>query len=444
MPTEIKKVFRVFVSSTQCMLIHERSLIIDSILNSGHIPIAQEFDFQDANDTRTLQKCIDKVTNADAIILVLSSWYGSIIDSDVIRCDNCQVNGVCPKYNEDKRECKISYTHFEYLLGSLLNKNIYVLKKDGLDQDDTFLACRSDCKLECSKLGKRCVENCSNNIRIRKNPEVFFEWTNSLCGGMVSTFTDDSTLIRETSKFLDLISNNKELLSDQSSAGMVPFESVISDLQRINRLKQIEDNVIESFFPNQEIAISEATELQEKGDLYGDTLEITDEPIIRILCFRGNSFLNGADTQWEPLIFSAETAKHRIECVLADLNDEAILQRRFHAFKGRYKTFEKFKSAYTKKMGEIEKRLLNTDDDYLCSLFLHKDAELPFRMLFIGDHLYLSFFLNGIKASDSPVYKINKSSCFYTACNEYYERIKNNSEEVRNETGSPKIREEQD
>lgn len=49
-------------------------------------------------------------------------------------------------------------------------------------------------------------------------------------------------------------------------------------------------------------------------------------------------------------------------------------------------------------------------------------------MVFIGKYLYLSTFLNNVKAADAPVMKILATSTLYKVCEEYYEWIKDNAE----------------
>lgn len=78
-------------------------------------------------------------------------------------------------------------------------------------------------------------------------------------------------------------------------------------------------------------------------------------------------------------------------------------------------------------MKRVKEILLNDEDEYECKLYIHNVAELPFRMVFLGEYLYLSFFLNAVKATDSTVYEVRQGSALYSACLEYYDRIKINS-----------------
>lgn len=409
------KQYRIFLSSTKCLLVKERKTIIDAILNFGHIPIAQEFDFQDSNGVPTLDKCIEKVISADAIILLLNSWYGSIINPSATKCDTCKIRSICPYVNSDN-ECKISYTHYEYLLAKLYNKKIYVLKKEGIDEDDNFTSSRRECELTCRENGRTCAETCKSNRRLRDIPENFFKWVKELRGGMVSEFSDTSTLISEVAKFMERISSD---LESNDKAGVISCSEIQPIVDKSNMYDRVLKMAVCDVFENQARAIEDA----EKTDF---TIKNDEDVAVRVLCFRGNSFVNGADADWEPLIFSEINKGKKLEFVLADLENEDLLRRRHSSFP-RYESFETFKEKYTKKMQNIEEILLSPDDKYTCELYLHNDANLLFRMIFVGEYLYLSFFLDKIPAKSSPVYKLKSNSALYNACKEYYERIKSQS-----------------
>lgn len=423
----VDKIIRIFISSTQCMLIEDRQTIINTVLQHGAFPIAQEYNFQASNAIMPVSKCEEKVDMADAIILVINTWYGSIVQENGARkkCVGCKVKDICP-YSLGT-ECQISYTHYEYLYANYIGKgnDIYVLEREGVNftriNDQTFVDERNRCQKECARLRKAC-SNCQQSLV--DIPMSFYNWVRNISAHMRSTYRDEKTLIEETARITDLI--KKECSREDSDAGLYPYIEYIKALSLSNKYEDIRKNVIEEIFPNQAAAIEDAKKLDERGELYiKDSND--DRPLIRVLCFRGNSFVNGAYAQWEEIILSPKTRGEKIEYLLADLDNEEVLKRRFSAFERFDNDYEHFKRAYLYKMSEIEKQLLNPNDAFDCRLFLHKESNLPFRMLFVGDLLYLSFFFNNTQATASPVYKTRKGSSLYVICEEYFNRIKNQS-----------------
>lgn len=426
------KVIRIFISSTQCLLIEDRQAIINTVLQHGAFPIAQEYDFQDSNAIMPLNKCEEKVENADAIILVINTWYGSIIQEDgkKKKCTNCKIKNICP-YSSGE-ECRISYTHYEYLYANYIGKGtrIYVMKREGVDSkqidDQTFVNERTRCQSECKRLQKACTSYCRQSIV--NIPTTFYDFIRTLSQHMISIYGDEKTLIQETARIIDLI--KKECNREDSTAGLYPYSEYKKVLLLSEKYQIIKQSVVEEVFPNQAAALEDAKILDENNELYiKDSND--DRPLIRVLCFRGNSFVNGAYAQWEEFILSPKTRNAKIEYLLADLDNEEVLRRRFSAFERFDNDYEHFKRTYQYKMSEIEKRLLDPSDAYDCRLFLHKESNLPFRMLFIGDLLYLSFFFNNMPATTSPVYKTRKGTSLYTICEEYFNRIKNQSIEKK-------------
>lgn len=407
------KRYKIFVSSTKCLLMKERRIVIDAILNAGHFPIAQEFDFQDENGVLTIEKCKQKLNESDAVILLINNWYGSIIGSSA-QCNSCVVKNICSYSNKDN-SCAISYTHFEYLLATQQKKKVYILKKEGLEDDDIFISSRAACMEECKHRGRACPEGCKQKVNIRRVPEHFYDWIKTLNPGWMAEFSTIETLAGAVGTFVSRIANE---LESNDELGLVSLKEMNPYFRDAEKYGQIVKNGFFDFFSSQDKAIVDAANTDFSTDYSG--------PIVRVLCFRGNSFVNGADSLWEPFIFSDVNKGKNLEFVLADLDNEDILKRRFSAFP-RYETFEVFKNKYCHKIKEIEDILLSPDDSYNCDLYIHNESLLPFRLLFIGNYLYLSFFLNNIPATKSPVYKLKRGSSFYTAFEEYYERVKSHS-----------------
>lgn len=427
----IDKVVRIFISSTQCLLIEDRQIIINTVLQHGAFPIAQEYDFQASNAVMPVSKCEEKVEKADAIILVINAWYGSIVQENGERkkCADCKVKGICP-YGSGT-ECQISYTHYEYLYATYLGKrnNIYVLKRECVTgneiDDEKLVAERTRCMNECERLKKNCHGDCKQYIKSAKIPDTFYEWVKNLSSHMISTYKDEKSLIEEVAKFTELI---KYALGDSSqSQGLYPYSEFLKMKTLANLYEILREKAIEKIFDRQFQAIEEAEINRENGTLYLKD-DNDDRPLIRVLCFRGHSFVNGADALWEKFIFSHETENATVEFLLADLDNEEIIRRRWKSF-NRYSTYESFRESYKKEMENIRKLLLQ-NKELNCQLYLHNESNLPFRMLFIGDSLYLSFFLNDKAAADSPVYKATKGSSLYIICEEYYNRVKKQSTKI--------------
>ncbi|MDE7406413.1 MAG: DUF4062 domain-containing protein [Clostridiales bacterium] len=437
----IDKVVRIFISSTQCLLIEDRQTIINTVLQHGAFPIAQEYDFQASNAVMPISKCEEKVEMADAIILVINAWYGSIVQENGARkkCAGCKIKNSCPYApsvdSEDNLdgECQISYTHYEYLYANYMGKgdNIYVLMRDGIIgankkvDNKMFVNELTRCQKECKRLKKKC-SNCQQDLA--DIPSPFYHWIETITAHMRSTYSDEKSLITEIAKFTELI--KKECEREDSVLGLSSYADYVKALSVVKKYEFIKENVIEDVFLNQDAAIDDARKLDERGQLYEKDIN-DDRPLIRVLCFRGNSFVNGAYAQWEEFILSPKTKGAKIEYLLADLDNEDVLQRRFTAFSRFNDDYEHFKKNYLHKMAEIERLLLDPNDAFDCRLFLHRESNLPFRMLFIGNILYLSFFLNNTPASASPVYKVKKGASLYTICEEYFNRIKEQSIEKR-------------
>ncbi|MDE6284451.1 MAG: DUF4062 domain-containing protein [Bacilli bacterium] len=435
----IDKVVRIFISSTQCLLIEDRQTIINTVLQHGAFPIAQEYDFQASNAVMPISKCEEKVEMADAIILVINAWYGSIVQENGERkkCAGCKIKDSCPYApsidgkDNSNGECQISYTHYEYLYANYIGKgeNIYVLMRDGIIGSNNkvdnkmFVNELTRCQKECKRLKKKC-SSCQQDLA--DIPSSFYNWIETITAHMRSTYIDEKTLITEIGRFTDLI--KRDLGDSNQKEGLYPYSEFLKINTLANLYELLREKAIENLFNWQFRAIEDAEISRGKGTLYlkdaGD-----DRPLIRVLCFRGNSFVNGSDALWEKYIFSRETKHSTIEFLLADLDNEEILKRRWQSFP-RYDTYDSFRKSYKGAMTKIQELLSLQNKEFDCQLYLHNESNLPFRMLFIGNSLYLSFFLNNTPAADSPVYKTTKGSSLYMICEEYYNRVKEQSKKV--------------
>lgn len=101
----MEKKLQIFVSSTFEDLRKERQLVIEAILEMGHLPAGMEYFVSDNIEQFELIK--KWIQEADAYILISGGRYGSINESDAK---------------------KRSYTHLEYEYASKLKKPVKVLR----------------------------------------------------------------------------------------------------------------------------------------------------------------------------------------------------------------------------------------------------------------------------------------------------------------------------
>jgi hypothetical protein len=244
---KIGPVYRIFVSSTQCLMVHYRQIAISAILNAtpSQFPISQEYDFTDGNFIMPVDIVNKKIKDADAVILIIGLYYGSLVNQN---CANCILQNEC-KYMSVSSKCKISYTHYEYLLALHYNKKVYVRIHVGISDDhvddEMFIDCRKKCNEECNRLQKiglkstNCMDNCRSKILITKNPTIFYEWVKELKGPLVSEFSSYETLRSEVTKCVELI------IADLSknSCGLIPQAtdpaSSAFDKDTLSKLKEL-------------------------------------------------------------------------------------------------------------------------------------------------------------------------------------------------------------
>lgn len=244
---KMSQVYRIFVSSTQCLMVHYRQIAISAILNAtpSQLPISQEYDFTDGNFIMPVDIVNKKIKDADAVILIIGLYYGSLVNQS---CANCILKNEC-KYVSPSSKCKISYTHYEYLLALHYNKKVYVRIHVGISDDhvddEIFIDCRKKCSEECERLQKiglkstKCTDICRNKILMTKNPTLFYEWVEELKGPLVSEFSSYETLRSEVTKCVELI------IADLSknSCGLIPQvgNSLFSDFDEdtLSKLKEL-------------------------------------------------------------------------------------------------------------------------------------------------------------------------------------------------------------
>ncbi|WP_285012001.1 DUF4062 domain-containing protein [Lactococcus formosensis] len=109
----LEKKYQVFISSTYTDLIEERQLVVEGILNAGHIPAGMEL-FHAGDETQK-ELISEWIEDSDIYVLILGGRYGSLDDEGM------------------------GYTHWEYEKAKELGKPIFslVLTEDYLNNKVT-------------------------------------------------------------------------------------------------------------------------------------------------------------------------------------------------------------------------------------------------------------------------------------------------------------------
>ena len=115
--------------------------------------------------------------------------------------------------------------------------------------------------------------------------------------------------------------------------------------------------------------------------------ERSDVKTIKILGFRGENFVKEGDENWS---FIIPTNSYQ-ETILGDSNDDNIIMNRYEAQKLPDETAEGFKKRFRNEMLHIQNILKDYPNN---TIYLHNESELPFRMVFIDDYLFLNTFFS--------------------------------------------------
>ncbi|NHI75206.1 DUF4062 domain-containing protein [Lactococcus petauri] len=109
----LEKKYQVFISSTYTDLIEERQIVVEGILNAGHIPAGMEL-FHAGDETQK-ELISEWIEDSDIYVLILGGRYGSLDDDGM------------------------GYTHWEYEKAKELGKPIFslVLTEDYLNNKVT-------------------------------------------------------------------------------------------------------------------------------------------------------------------------------------------------------------------------------------------------------------------------------------------------------------------
>ncbi len=424
------KVYRIYISSCKRLLEREREILSRFILSSNHLPIQMEYSFQSDNSKYSIEEDKKKLEEADCVILILSYLYGEIIKKKIGNQKECPLG---KRQNKNcgscltTEGCQLSFTQFEYEYAKLLNKPIVVIYNKNYKNDDAFF--------EANRIYKEQYngEDCKKAYYIGQEKNDIFVtdiiMKHSYPYSNHEDFIIACTLAVECAKNLLKEKDNNE----NNQLGLIPY-AYLGELKKKVKLmeeslQEVQDNGIEKIYLSQSLALEGLA--KEKSIYLGINGEI--QPI-RILAIRGSSFTGAMGHDWTRFVLDEEFKSGmtiNIEFVLSDYRNEKLIEERFAAFSSlnsSKEAFEIYKKGYVQDMETAQMKINEYRKSHPCQLFLHKEAKLPFRMVFIGKYLFLSTFLNNVKAADAPVMKIPCTSTLYKICMEYYEWIRDNAE----------------
>jgi hypothetical protein len=407
MDDTIERIFRIYISSSTRLLKNERKILSEEILRNGHLPIQMEYNFVSDESNYSLEIDENKIKNSDCVIFIFSYMYGEIIDKK-----NRHQNKECCLYFDNIEECNecfgdgchLSFTHYEYLYAKKLNKPCCIIRNHKYNDVTTFeKVCDYEDETDKAQLRAEFYKyKDQNNQFIREASQVqVFEYNN----GSDNFSSVCSSAVRQAIK----------LASNVPDAGMVNYSSQIKYLEDLNSLRK---SGIYKVFSNQSETISWLNSLPD------NELFTNDE--IKILAIRGISFTNQGK-EWGNFTWRKPYNKYPIEFVLADYRNEKIIEKRYKAFANNpddSEEYEDFKSTYKTEMQMLQNKVKERKN---AKLYLHSLDKLPFRMIFIGNYLFLSSFVSNKKAENSLVITLKKGTELYHTCREYYDWVKEQS-----------------
>lgn len=439
---DIKKVYRVFISSTTRLLQKEREFISKEIIKNEMFPIQMEYSLAGPNEKLSIELDKSKIEEADGMICILSYLYGEIIGKKIGKvCDCplrnkndnecCAINALC---SLSKNECSISFTEFEYEYAKKLGKPVFVLFNKQYNDNNAFNAEASK-HMNDTSLVKAYYSGQEKNAAFIKETKQYH------CYPFIYNSTSESDSFEEQAREVvkDVKAHFIKLDSDSNNAfGLVPYKLLKDANEDCALLRNKIGQSVDNIFKSQDEAIATLLKESESEDIYLDK----DGKVapIRVLAIRGVSFIrkglgHNVMSEWSqftlPDYYNGK-GDVPVEYVLGDSENEELIKNRYSSFTlDASSDFERFMDQYKTDMKEVHDKIF----DYRrrgkpCKLFLHNEERLPFRLIFIGRYVYLSTFSHGKKATQAPVIRIPSTSTLYTVCEEYYNWIKNNANEV--------------
>ena len=423
----MEKTYKIFISSCKRLLEKERQILSEVILMNNHLPVQMEYNFQGENKEYSVEIDMRKIKESDCIIFILSYLYGEIIGGKIGDKSECPLKETMHKNCDscfEPMECKLSFTQFEYEYAKLLDKPIVVIYNKNYSSDDAFSNANKKYQKEYEG------ENCQSAYFESKRKNKLFVLDVIKKHAIPYNDHEDfvfacSSAVKSVEDLLKVRENNNQGLISYTHY----FELKKEMKNIIDTLTQIQSNGIEKVYQSQALALQE---LAQENDIYiGMNGEKQD---IRILAIRGVSFTGGMGHEWTRFVLDEEFKEGmeiNVEFVLSDYRNEKLIEERYTAFlpsNASEKTLEVYKEEYIQDMKRAQEKIEQYHKKHPCKLYLHNESRLPFRMVFMGKYLYLSTFLNHVKATDAPVIKIPSTSTLYKACEEYYEWIRDNAE----------------
>ena len=424
------KVYKIFISSCKRMLEKERQIISETILINNHIPVQMEYHFLGSNSEYSIEIDKRKIQESDCVIFILSYLYGELIGGKFDNRNECPIKDNQHENCESCKSrtgCRLSFTHFEYEYAKKLNKPIIVLVQEKYNDDNAFYV---DNEKYIKNDGKDCKSIYFSGKE--KNENFIADVLNhhSLIFKDIDSFITSST--RAVQNAIALI---KEEENKGFALGLVPhshyseLESRFSEIE--TAFNHIRTKGIEYVYDSQTTVLKALAEDTIENVYYGKDGKAKD---IKVLAIRGASFAGVMGHDWTRFILDNEFKPEEninVEFILSNYKNEELIEERYTAFtkekNSNQEALEKYKKEYMDEMKTVQQRIFEYQKTHPCRLFLHNESKLLFRMVFMGDYLYLSSFLKYKKAAESPVMKIASSSSLYELCKEYYEWVKKGS-----------------
>lgn len=184
------------------------------------------------------------------------------------------------------------------------------------------------------------------------------------------------------------------------------LEKTKSEIER--ELVIMKSKGIERIFNNQREAVAD----------YKINHKSPTQPI-RILCIRGESFVSNRDENWGSVILN----RCNKTIVLANHLNHDLIGKRYNSNRNEDENENEFIERYKEEMKSVQNKIKIRSE---CSLYLHNETNLRFRMLFIENYLYLSKFADST-ASKAEVIKIPKGYALYSVCEDHFNQILTNA-----------------
>jgi hypothetical protein len=425
-----KHIYRIFISSCKRLLEEERRILSDCILNSGNLPLMMEVNFDGSNSTYSLEIDKSKIDQSDCVIFILSYLYGEKIHDKIDKCEKCPLFSKkdsianCMKCcMNDQNICSLSFTEFEYEYAKQLKKPMIVIFNKKYNSSKSFEE-KNELYIKANTENESCVDafysKRDNNVRFVSNTAKrhAYPYTNreEFIGCCLSSIQCAQEIISELE------------VKENKSCGLIPY-AYYSGLKQTeteirDKLLFLQKYSVEMVFDSQKSALDA---LSIAPDIYfGSDGSISP---IRVLAIRGISFIEtGRD--WREFILDDKYKncnKVPVEFVLSSEKNTQLIIDRSNAFKEYDENTDTFIENYKNDIDKVHIAIKRYKQKHQCDLYLYNNIKPPFRMVFIGMYLYLSFFLRDKQAMKSPVFKIRDSSSLYRVCEDYYNSVKESS-----------------